>query len=128
MEKHLFVLFALMFWAGAAFAQAPIDSSGTLKTPELLPSLSDKLKIEATPRRFGLPHQKQTDVAPGAETLPDSPSQVTPIYSNMPMAKIQKKREAMPSAKADETATQYHLLKKRYKVLPVPSAPDSTGQ
>ncbi|RNI31144.1 hypothetical protein [Rufibacter latericius] len=129
MEKKIVGMFVLIFWAGAAFAQTSPDSTKTSESPGLLPPLSSPQREGKFGHKFELPRQNKGESFWNRREPQDlAREEVTPFYSNMPMAKFQNKQEPMPSVKADESSTKYHLLKKRYKVLPLPNTPEKPAQ
>ncbi|WP_181305774.1 hypothetical protein [Rufibacter sp. XAAS-G3-1] len=133
MEKKIFAVLVLFLAVGTAFAQAPTDSTKAQKSPELLPRLKFKKKADRSAFKFEMPQENGRNLI--ARALPDfttpppakQEEEVTPFYSNMPMAKLQGRKQPMPAAKADSTR-HYHLLKKRFKVLPVPTEPEESKE
>lgn len=104
--------------AGAALAQAPAHDSPASDSTQFLPHLQykpDKDKLTYTPDL--LKKNKTEEAAPASAG--ENPEDVTLFYSTMPMAKIKGRRPApMEASKADSTR-HYHLLKKRYQVVPL---------
>jgi hypothetical protein len=131
MEKKLVVVLLLFLVVGTAFGQTTADSAQTQKSPERSPRLKFRKEPNQTAFKFKRPRENESKLlrkAPPAKPKATSTDEVTPFYSNMPMAKLQgSKRDKMPSAKTD-SSTQYHLLKKRFKVLPVPTEPEENSK
>ncbi|KAA3439316.1 hypothetical protein [Rufibacter hautae] len=125
MEKRILAVLVLLFAASTTFAQTPADSSKTEEKLELGPRLKLKNKPGDSAFKFRLPNQNSPEIL---KKYGEAKEEETPIYSNMPMAKYTNKREDIPNHKADESATKYHLLKKRYKVLPLPTEPEVPAQ
>ncbi|GGK66101.1 hypothetical protein ACD591_02390 [Rufibacter glacialis] len=116
MEKKLLVLLGLVLVAGGAFAQTtPSDSKPAGDAPKEKPHITFKVLPETWAKKWETDKQA---LAPNPLTLAEKP-EVTPFYSNMPVAKAGRKRTPMPLAPTDSTV-HYHLLKKRFKVLPLP--------
>jgi hypothetical protein len=123
MGKKIMALLVLCFMAGAAFAQNPTKTN----SPELnfpqphLTYKADKNKFNPTsvPLQKN-PEQLLADITSTAE------EEATPFYSNMPVAKVRARTGDLPVAKAD-SSVHFHLLQKRIKVLPIPTAKTSAS-
>ncbi|WP_205502858.1 hypothetical protein [Rufibacter psychrotolerans] len=115
MEKKILLGGVLLLLANMAVAQTPSDSLH----PRPNPSQAPKLKIE--PFRKDQLFQK-SPLKLYADALPQAQAfagEETIIYSNMPQAKFGRKQDDLPVVKP-EARVHHHLLKKKYKVLPVP--------
>ncbi|WP_210487344.1 hypothetical protein [Rufibacter aurantiacus] len=125
MEKRILAVLVLLSAAGTTFAQTPADSIKTEEKLELRPGLKFKHKPGDSTFRFKLPGQNAPEIL---REFGEIREEETPFYSNMPMAKYPNKRKDIPNHKVDESATKYHLLKKRYKVLPLPTEPEAPAR
>ncbi|WP_207435682.1 hypothetical protein [Sabulibacter ruber] len=115
MEKKILLGGVLLLVANMAIAQTPYDSLQTKRTPSQAP----KLKFEPFKKDHSFqksPLKLYAEVLPNASA---SAREETILYSDMPQAKFGQNQDDLPVAKPD-SKVHYHLLKKKYKVLPVP--------